>query len=394
MMITYKYLLRPDVTTEAKLLENIDAFRFVYNHTLERLDEAKRAGLRLSDVDLINELPALKKEHLFLAVPYSHALQNTIRQLFANIRVLGALKKKGLKVGRLRFKNRDRYKSFRYNSQGYKVDVENGMVHLAKIGEIPFELHRPLSSGEVVGVIVKHSGGKWYVSFQIDVPVSSPREKTGKVVGIDLGLKSYAVDTDGRCFENPRYFRKSEKRTKKLQRSLSRKKKGSSNREKAKWKLARAHDKVENQRRDHAHKLSIFYVDNYDVIVVEDLNVKALKEKGNNNGLHKSISDAGWSRFLQCLDYKAEGAGRQLIRIPPRGTTQNCSNCGEVVPKTLKDRTHECPYCGYTVDRDFNAARNILIAGVGHAEEPAEPKPLLHISVEQALTMKQEATTL
>ena len=135
-------------------------------------------------------------------------------------------------------------------------------------------------------------------------------------------------------------------------------------------------------------------MDNYDVIVVEDLDVKSLKEKGQSKWVHKSIHDAGWSRFLQYIGYKAEGVGRQLIRMPPRGTTQDCSICGEVVPKTLKDRTHECPYCGYTADRDFNAARNILIAGVEHAKEPVKSKPPLHINAEQALTIKQETTAL
>ncbi len=216
---------------------------------------------------------------------------------------------------------------------------------------------------------------------------------TGRRVGIDLGLVSYVVDSDGRKFENPRYMRRSEDKIKKAQKNLSRKQKGSKNREKARMKLARAHEKIENQRRDHAHKLSRYYADNYDVIVVEDLDVKELKEKGFA-GLRKSIHDAGWARFLQYLSYKAEGAGRKIVRVEPRGTTQHCSRCGAKVPKTLKDRVHWCPFCGYMADRDYNSARNILIAGVGHAEEPEEPWPLLPLSVEQALAMKQEAHVL
>ena len=390
-MLSHKYLLNPDGETAEKLTASIDAFRYVYNHTLERLNEAKKMGVKLSEVDLINELPTLKKEHPLLAVPYSHALQTVVRQLFANIRALAALKKKGYKVGRLRFKNADRYKSFRYNSQGYKVNAERQTVWFAKIGEIPFRMHRPLPPGEIVGVIIKRSTGKWYVSFQVETQ-AVPLDSTGKTVGIDLGLKSYAVDTDGHRFENPRYLRKSEVRVKKLQRSLSRKKNGSHNREKAKMKLAKAHDRVENQRRDHAHKLSRFYVDNYDIIVVEDLNTKHLKEKDDNKGMRKSIHDAGWARFLSYPDYKAEGAGRQLIRVEPRGTTQQCSCCGATVLKTLKERVHECPYCGLVRDRDLNTAYNILIAGMGHAEEPVEPLPLLDLTVEQAMGMKQETT--
>ena len=387
MILSYKYRAYPKGEVEAKAVASIDAARYVYNWTLEQLNKGET-----SYYDLQNRLPGLKKDFPLLKLPYSHMLQITARRAFDNISALAGAKKAGRRVGKLRFKSRDRFKSIRYNTQGYSVDVGNSIVSFAKIGAIPFEMHRPLPKGEIIGVVLKHSEDIWYVFFQIET-TPTQKEPTGRVVGMDLGLSSYVVDSDGHRFDNPRYMRRSEERVKELQRILSQKQKGSKNQEKARKKLSDAHEKIENQRSDHAHKLSRYYVDSYDVIVVEDLDVKEMIENGFS-GLRKSIHDAGWSRFLRYLSYKAEGAGRKMIKVEPRGTTQRCSSCGALVPKTLSDRFHDCPECGYVVDRDYNSARNILIAGVGHAEELAEPRPLLTILVEQALAMRQEAHML
>jgi putative transposase len=215
--------------------------------------------------------------------------------------------------------------------------------------------------------------------------------ETGKSVGLDVGLKSFVVDTDGNSIENPRYAEKSANKLAKAQRTLARAKKGSNNRKRIKERIEKIHAKVNHQRDDFLHKLSRSYVNNYDNICVEDLDVKGLKEKGHNKGMHRNIHDASWSKFIFMLSYKAQSAGRKLIKVDPKNTTQRCSACGSIVKKELSDRVHECPYCGFSCDRDYNASRNILIAGMEQPVVPIEPKPLHQVSLMQVLAMTWEA---
>ncbi len=204
-----------------------------------------------------------------------------------------------------------------------------------------------------------------------------PLPEAGRSVGLDVGLKSFVVDTDGNSIENPRFAEKAAAKVKNIQRRLWRAEKGSNNRRKLKDKLDKVHERINNQRSDFLHKLSRYYVNNYDIICVEDLDVKGLKEKGYNKGTHRNIHDASWPKFLFMLfsripsrgaadgvicTYKAESAGRKLIKVDPRNTTQRCSACGSIVKKELSDRVHECPYCGFSCDRDYNSSRNILSA--------------------------------
>ncbi len=333
-------------------------------------------------------IPSLKEENPSLDNVYSKVLQMVSQTLWANIRGLSRLKKNGRRIGRIRFKGAGWYKTLNYNQSGFSFDGD--VLHLSKIGDIRVKMHRPLQ-GKVKGVVVKKEGEKWYAVVQMDTEVHA-LPKNNRIVGIDVGLKAFAVDTDGHEFKNPLYLGKALDRIKTAQRSVSRKKKGSNNRKKAKMRLAKLHDKVNNQRNDFLHKLSRFYVNTYGTICVEALDVKGLKEKGRNHGLHRNIHDAGWARFVSMLGYKAESAGRRLVKVEAENTTQRCSHCGNIVPKTLRDRIHDCPRCGLRVDRDYNAAINILITGMGHPDVPVEPRPLLHLTAEQALAMNQEAT--
>jgi putative transposase len=193
--------------------------------------------------------------------------------------------------------------------------------------------------------------------------------ETGRSVGLDVGLKSFVVDSDGNSVENPRFAEKAATKVKNIQRRLSRAEIGSNNRRILKDKLDKAHERINNQRNDFLHKLSRSYVNNYDIICVEDLDVKGLEEKGQNKGMHRNIHDASWSKFIFMLSYRAESAGRKLIKVDPRNTTQRCSNCGSIVKKELSDRIHECPYCGFTCNRDYNSSRNILLAGAAIASQ-------------------------
>ena len=156
-------------------------------------------------------------------------------------------------------------------------------------------------------------------------------------------------------------------------------------------KIAKLHKRINCQRDDFLYKLSRTYVNKFYIICVEDLDIKGLKEKGHNNGMHRSIHDASWSKFIFMLSYKAQSAGRKLIKVDPRNTTQRCSACGSIVKKDLSVRVHECPYCGFSCDRDYNASRNILITGMEQPVAPIEPKPLHHISVMQVLATTWEA---
>ncbi len=385
--LTNKYRIYPNRETETKLVEALETCRWLYNRLLEETKKAKEAGTSLRMYDCQNLIPALKEENPALKNVYSKALQMVNNVLWGNIYGLAETRKRGRRIGHIRFKGEGWYKTLNYNQSGFAIDGD--VLTLSKIGTVRMELHRPIA-GKVKGVLVKHGDGKWYAVVQMDVE-PQPLPDNGAMVGIDVGLESFAVDSDGNSFENPRYLGRSLDKIKTAQRRLARKQKGSTNREKARVKLAKQHDKIENQRNDFLHKVSRYYVNNYGTICVEDLDVKGLKEKGHHKGLHRNIGDAAWSRFLMMIGYKAESAGRTVVKVEARGTSQYCSHCGGEVPKKIWDRVHDCPHCGYKVSRDYNSARNILIAGVGHAEELAEPKPLLHISVEQALTMRQEA---
>jgi len=190
-------------------------------------------------------------------------------------------------------------------------------------------MHRKIQ-GCIKAILIKRAGQQWFAIVQADQePELLP--ENGKSIGLDVGLKSFVVDTDGNSVENPRFAEKSADKLAKAQRRLARAESGSNNRQKIKEQIEKIHAKVNHQRDNFLHKLSRLYVNNYDNICVEDLDVKGLKEKGHNKGMHRSIHDASWSKFIFMLSYKAESAGRKLIKVDPRNTTQRCSTCGCIV---------------------------------------------------------------
>jgi len=305
------------------------------------------------------QLPKLKNEKPELNNVYSKVLQMVLYQLYLNLKALSQLKKNGRKVGKLRFKGRGWYKAFCYNQSGFKI-IKTGerldLLRLTKIGDIPMRLHRE-ADGEIKQVIIKrHGSGKWFacVSVEKDGWIENTSQKA---VGIDVGIKHFLTDSDGRQIENPKFYEKSLKRIRIESKRLSRKKKGSKNRMKQRIKLARTYEKIENQRNDFLHKLSKFYVNNYAFIAVEDLNINNMLE---NHSLAPKILDASWSKFLRMLSYKAENAGRIVTKVEPRNTSRIYKH-GEL-------------------DRDYNASLNILergLVGMGYPFEPVEIKPLL-----------------
>ncbi|MDI6884405.1 MAG: RNA-guided endonuclease TnpB family protein [Hadesarchaea archaeon] len=374
-MLGYRFRLYPPKTCERKLNRQMALCRWLYNRLLSELNLAHEKGIRLKRTDTQALIVDIKHEKPELGEVYSKVLQMVNHQLWSNIRALAGLKRNGKRVGRLRFKGEGWFKTLNYNQSGFRL--ENGRLVLSKIGEIPIKLHRKIE-GEVKGVIVKRErSGKWYAIFQAeDGP--EPLQKTNKAVGIDVGIKHFLSDTEGRQVENPRFYERTLGRIRMRQRQVSKKQKDSTNREKARIKLARAHGKLVNQRNDFLHKLSHFYVQNYDIIVAEDLNIAGMVK---NHSLSQRILDASWGKFLHALSYKAERAGRQFVKVDPRRTSQEFKH-GEL-------------------DRDYNAALNILErgpVGLGRPEPtPVEMGPLLRVPAQavvagQVPSLKQEAT--
>jgi putative transposase len=220
---------------------------------------------------------------------------------------------------------------------------------------VRIRLHRQ-TAGKLKTCSILHKNGKYYACFSCEV-AAEPLPKTGREVGIDLGLTHLAITSDEQFFSSPKYLRKTEHRLKQLQRTVARKKKGSTRRKKAVLLLAKCHEHIANQRREYAHKISHFLVQKYDLIGFEALRITGMVR---NHRLAKSIVDAGWGQLVQFTTYKAESAGKCVVQVNPYETTQRCSQCNELVPKELKDRVHRCPLCGYVADRDVNAAINVL----------------------------------
>jgi len=344
-MLAYKFRLYPSKVREKKLLRTLDLCRLVYNWALEGLNGEKRPNL----YELKRKLPKLKEERPGLKKVHSQVLQNEVIKLYDNLKTLAALKRNGRKVGQLRFKGRGWFKSFTYPQFGFKL--ENKKLVLSKVGEVPIKLHREMK-GKIKRLTIKRErSGRWYAIFQVeDEP--EPLPGTGRAVGIDVGISYYLTDTEGCRIENPRFYGRALERIRAKHGQLSRKRKGSRNREKARIKLARAYERLASQRDDFLHKLSRFYINNYDVIAVEDLNIASM---ARNHRLAQKILDTSWGRFLHNLSYKAERAGRMVVKVNPRGTSQN-------IPEGF--------------DRDYIAALRILRVGLGWPEPtPVEMEP-------------------
>jgi putative transposase len=263
------------------------------------------------------------------------------------------LKKQGEKGGFPRFKTFSRMKSLQYPQSGFTLGKK---LEVTPFGEISIKQHREIK-GEVKTLSLKReSSGKWYAIFTAEEEAPLPKKNGGGEIGLDLGLKSLAVLSDGTVIENPRHLRKHEDKLAFLQRNLSRCEKRSRGWYKAKHRVALLHEKVKNARRDFLHKLSTSRFSKYSLVSLEGLVSKEMAEKD----FGKSIHDAGWGMFANMIRYKAESAGCVAVFVDPKDTTKECSRCGILSKKELWERTHTCPQCGLSMDRDLNAAQVIL----------------------------------
>jgi putative transposase len=324
------------------------------------------------------ELPDLKAACPEYAEVHSQVLQDVLRRVDKTYQAFFRRVANGETPGYPRFQGAHRYRSFTYPQYGNGAVLDGGVLSLSKIGRIPIRLHRPLADTPKTVTMSKEADG-WYACISCAEVPTEPLPPTGKQTGIDVGLKVFLVTADGEYVANPRHHRKAERSLKRAQKRVSRRKKGSRRWRKAVHQCGRPYQKVKHQRSDFHHKTALALVRQYDVIYLEDLNVSNLsrrpapKPDGNGGyehngasrkaGLNKSIHDAGWYAFRRILTCKAEWAGKRVEAIPPAFTTQDCSSCGERISKSLSVRTHVCTTCGFILDRDENAARNILESG-------------------------------
>lgn len=382
---TYKYRLYPTKKQVQKLEWTLDMCRILYNSCLlDRKNHYEQTGKGLSRIKQQEILKSDKQTVESLNEIHSQVLQDVLFRVDRAFQgFFRRIKEKDGKAGYPRFKGEGRYDSITYPQQPAFQITPQGLK-LSKIGTIKIKLHRNIE-GTAKTCTIKRECNRWYACFSVEYePVKKPIPD--KAIGIDVGIKSFAVTSEGEIIENPKYLINSEKKLIKRQRQLSMKKKGSNNRKKARQSVARLHAKIRNQRSDFHHKVSRNLVNSYGFIAVEDLNIKGMVK---NHHLAKHISDAAWGQFLNYLTYKAEEAGCKIEKVPPQYTSINCSVCGQPVHKTLADRIHRCPFCNIVIDRDYNAAWNILLKSTaGTAGSNACGEVWLQTS------MKQEALSV
>lgn len=368
MRKTFKYRLFPTHKQTTTLEQTLESCCWLYNHLLEqRITSWKSENKRLSRFDQCNTFKQLKKEHLFLKDIHSQVLQDIAMRLDLAFRAFFRRVKSGQKPGFPRFRGSDRYDSFTYPQSGFKL-LKN-VVQLSKIGGIKIKLHRPIEGIIKTCTIRRTPTGKWFVTFSCDIEYKPVEQPIEPAVGIDMGLLSFATLSNGEKVQNPRFFRKEEKALAKAQRKLSAQKKASKARAKANKVVARVHERISNKRHNFAHQESRKLVNRFNTIAVEDLSINDM-QKGNFRSINKSIGDAAWRQFLNLLDYKAEYAGGRVVQINPAYTSQTCSRCHNRHKLKLSDRVYHCPVCSLSLDRDVNAAKNILRLGMKSLVRP------------------------
>lgn len=359
MLKAYRYRIYPTKSQVALLEQTLEICRWVYNDTLALRKgawEQEQRSISLFETNKV--LTGWKKDRPELQQVHSQILQNVQVRVDLAFKAFFRRAKAGENPGFPRFKGKGRYDSFTYPQYGFKL--EGDRLHLSKIGDVRVVLHRQIEGTIKTLTIRRSSTGKWYACFSVEYdPTPAPQKET--VVGIDVGLESFATLSNGEKIENPRFFRTDEKALAKAQRKLSKEEKGTPERKKARKIVAHIHERIANRRLNFAHQTSRRLVDRFGIIVVEDLNVKNMQK---NHHLAKSIADVAWNLFITITESKAEEAGSRVVLVNPRNTSQQCSRCGMIVAKTLSDRVHSCPHCGLVMDRDENAAINIMRLGL------------------------------
>ncbi len=359
----YQYRLHLTKAQQRLLEQQLEECRRVYNQTLAIRRSAwqqRQETLKLYDTQAM--LPDWKAERKTLKLVHSQVLQNVqVRVDLAFQAFFRRLKQRADAPAYPRFKGFGRYDSMTYPQYGNGARLEGNRLFLSRIGTLLLNLHRPVE-GRIKTVTLRTSStGKWFVAFAVDKTCEQGADLPEAAVGVDVGLEKFATLSTGETIDNPRFFRADEHDLKRAQRRLSEQPKGTPERVKRRKIVARIHERVAARRKNFAHQESRKLVNHFGVIIFEDLSITRMIK---NHCLAKSIADAAWNQLATYTQYKAEDAGAAYIEIDPRGTSQRCSRCGAVVMKSLSIRVHQCPHCGLEIDRDLNAAYNILRLGL------------------------------
>jgi len=387
MVRNFKYRLYPTPKQRTLLNQTLTTCRYLYNSALNhRITEYKDNKHSVTYKEQANYLSGNKNDYQVNV--HSQVLQSTLKRLdtsFTNF--FRRIKEKKGKAGFPRFKGDNRYHSFCYPQSGFKLSNDGDRITLSKIGVVKLIYHRPVV-GKIKTCTVIRDVDQWYVILCCESPDTPFVQSDKPAVGIDLGITTLASLSNGVEYTNPRHLKKAEQKLHQAQRILSKRVKGSENRYKQRVVVAKQHRRIRNQRDDFLHKLSRELVTTYGTIVFEDLKVKNMLK---NHKLAKHISDCSWNKLVQYTTYKAESAGVTVVLVNPKNTSQMCSNCGQIVKKTLADRVHSCS-CGVVLDRDYNASVNILKRGtVGTTGSYACGDNTSTLALlEQVISVKQE----
>lgn len=361
-MKAYQYRLWLTQGQRRLLDKQLELCRWVYNETLatrKRTWQERQVSLGLYDTNSL--LPQWKRERPDLKRVHSQVLQNVQVRVDLAFKAFFRRLQAGETPGYPRFKGKGRYDSITYPQYGNGVRVDGNTLTLSKIGTVRFAYHRPIEGTIKTVTLRRTSTGKWFVCFSVEQETPQSDTIPDGMVGVDVGLTTFATLSTGESILNPRFFRRDEKDLVRAQRKLSKAEKGTPERAKRRKVVARIHERIAHRRKNFAHQVSRHLVNGFGIIVFEDLNITRMIK---NHCLAKSIADAAWNQLATYTRSKAEEAGCTYIEIDPRGTSQRCSRCMTVVKKDLSVRTHQCPVCGLEIDRDLNAAINILAVGL------------------------------
>jgi putative transposase len=355
-IISYKFrILNPSKTVQERLEQTLRLCKDLYNAALqERRDAYQINRISINYQVQQNQLPTIKTTNPEYKEIHSQVLQNVLKRVEKSFDGFFRRIKAAHSAGFPRFKGANRYTSFCFPQSGFSLTGDK--LTLSKIGKVKIKLSR-LVVGKVKTCAIKKEIDKWFVVFTVET-LPEPLPKTGESVGLDIGISSFATLSDGTQIDNFKYYESTQKRLRVAQRRVSRRKKGSNGRREAVILLLKIHQKIKNQRNDFQHKISTYLVKTFDVICIEKLSILGL----SRGILSKQMNDAAIGNFFLKLKYKAENADKSVIEVPSAYTSQDCSACGERVKKDLSERVHNCK-CGLVIDRDHNAAINILALG-------------------------------